>query len=124
MNKGMGGQSRSRVTVVIPTTGLRRLSAAIAETCAEVGIDMDGVAAPAMRAAPHQEVIAAEHLPAPKSLATASKRFFFDMFSNDRGVYLRVSELGVGNQRNSIAIPQEAWSNFAQIIQSYSQQMP
>ena len=25
MNKGMGGQSRSRVTVVIPTSGLRKL---------------------------------------------------------------------------------------------------
>jgi len=38
---------------------------------------------------PSPPVIAAEHLPAPKSLATASKRFFFDMFSNDRGVYDR-----------------------------------
>jgi hypothetical protein len=27
-------------------------------------------------------------------------------------------------QRNSIAIPQEAWANFAEIIQGYSQQMP
>jgi hypothetical protein len=33
----------------------RFASAAISETCAEAGIDVDIVAAPALRAAPHQE---------------------------------------------------------------------
>jgi hypothetical protein len=111
-------------------------------------------------------VIAAEQLPSAKTLSTGSKRFFFDIFSNERGVcvmpvpsfttfdlnncsfsYLRVSELGASNQvsassfythtrvvshadarlflqRNSIAIPQEAWPSVAEIIQGYSQQMP
>jgi hypothetical protein len=81
MNKGTGGGSRgSRVTVVIPTGGLRKLrflarnqchsvspsatepvlshylfSAAIEETCAEAGIDMDSVAAPAVRTVPQQD---------------------------------------------------------------------
>jgi len=125
MNKSATGNSRnSRVTIVIPTSGLRKLSASINETCAEAGIDMNGVAAPALRSAPHQEVIAPEHLPSSKTFSTSSKKFFFDMFSNDRGVYLRVTELGVGSQRNSIAIPQEAWPNFAQVLQEYSQIMP
>jgi hypothetical protein len=62
-------------------------------------------------------VIAAEQLPTAKTLSTGSKRFFFDIFSNERGVcvmnvppcftfdldycafsYLRVSELGASNQ--------------------------
>jgi hypothetical protein len=82
MNKSASGNSRnSRVTVVIPTSGLRKLrffprifprvaqlvflcarvfrhcvcSASIHETCAEAGIDVNGVAAPALRTAPHQE---------------------------------------------------------------------
>jgi hypothetical protein len=31
-------------------------------------------------------VIAVEQLPSAKSFSTASKKFFFDMFSNERGV--------------------------------------
>jgi len=50
------------------------------------------------------------------------KRFYFDVGSNARGVYLRISEV-TANYRNSITIPKRGWASIRDIIDDFVKKM-
>ncbi|CAL1549101.1 unnamed protein product, partial [Lymnaea stagnalis] len=56
-------------------------------------------------------------LPESRSMRVENKMFYFDVGSNRRGVYLRVSEVSVRNNfRTAITIPERSWGRFRDII--------
>ena len=50
-------------------------------------------------------------LPESKSLHVGNKNFYFDIGLNDRGVFLRISEVR-SNFRTAITLPEKSWSRF------------
>ncbi|XP_021353036.1 transcriptional activator protein Pur-beta-like isoform X4 [Mizuhopecten yessoensis] len=58
-------------------------------------------------------------LPDSKYLRVENKVFYFDVGSNRRGVYLRVSEVRT-NYRTAITIPERSWGRFRDMLSEYA----
>lgn len=55
-----------------------------------------------------------------KVLRSGQKRFFFDVGSNLRGSYLRITEVvGQGNDRSSVVVPTEVLDKFYELLGSW-----
>lgn len=59
---------------------------------------------------------------AAKELRVEHKRFFFDVGSNQRGIFLRISEV-TGANRASITVPQSGWAHMRDAIEDFMQQV-
>lgn len=107
-------ESRVRFTVTIPAPeGTEFLLAALEGLVAEHGI---------------RERFSELELPPPQQVRVStrrwedSKRFFFDARANERGVYLRVSEVAseaAGGVRRAIHLPYEAWDAAIGVMESF-----
>jgi len=47
-----------------------------------------------------------------------NKNFYFDIGQNNRGVYMRISEVKT-NFRTAITIPEKSWTKFRDIFDDY-----
>lgn len=60
-------------------------------------------------------------LPESKSLRADNKTFYFDYGSNQRGSFLKISEVRQNRYRTSITIPEKFIAQFSQQIQEFSE---
>ncbi|KAI8781393.1 transcriptional activator protein Pur-beta isoform X6 [Biomphalaria glabrata] len=94
-----------RSQIAIPAQGMIEFRDALTELLEEFGTDDQE---------PQNE------LPESRSMRVENKMFYFDVGSNRRGVYLRVSEVSVRNNfRTAITIPERSWGRFRDIISEF-----
>jgi len=89
----------ARQTVAIPAQGIIDIRNVLNEMIDEFGQSEDQV----------------DELPEFQEMRVERKRFYFDCGSNDRGSFLRISEV-TNRYRSSITIPQQGLSKFKDIL--------
>ncbi|CAG5116339.1 unnamed protein product [Candidula unifasciata] len=92
-----------RSQIAIPAQGMIEFRDALTELLEEFGTDDQE---------PHSE------LPESKFMRVENKMFYFDVGSNRRGVYLRVSEVR-NNFRTAITIPERSWARFRDTLSEF-----
>lgn len=60
-----------------------------------------------------------DELPESKSLRAENKIFYFDCGSNQRGIFLRISEVRRNRYRTSITVPEQFLDQFQQLCSEY-----
>lgn len=100
---GRGG----RTNIAVPAQGIVDIRNALSEVLEQYGSDEEEVAS---------------DLPDSREQRVEQKRFYFDVGSNARGVYLRISEV-TANYRNSITIPKKGWGSIRDIIDDFVKKM-
>ncbi|KAJ7993721.1 hypothetical protein DPEC_G00257610 [Dallia pectoralis] len=114
---GIPGGMQSGQTIALPAQGLIEFRDALAKHIDDYGGDDEELAAGGGgKAGGYGE------LPEGTSITVDSKRFFFDVGSNQYGVFLRVSEVKP-SYRNSITIPFKAWGKFGGAFSRYADEM-
>ncbi|XP_052212893.1 transcriptional activator protein Pur-beta-like isoform X2 [Dreissena polymorpha] len=93
-----------RSQIAIPAQGLIEFRDALTDLLDEFGTDDHGQS----------------DLPESKYLRVENKVFYFDVGSNRRGVYLRVSEVR-SNYRTSITIPERSWGRFRDMLSEFTE---
>lgn len=93
-----------RSQIAIPAQGLIEFRDALTDLLDEFGTD------------DHE---GQSDLPESKYLRVENKVFYFDVGSNRRGVYLRVSEVR-SNYRTSITIPERSWGRFRDMLSEFA----
>ena len=58
-------------------------------------------------------------LPESKSLRADNKTFYFDCGSNQRGVFLKISEVRQNRYRTLITVPEKYWTQFRDQINEF-----
>jgi hypothetical protein len=91
-----------RSQVAVPASGIRELTAAVMDLLTHFG---------------------PEDLGESRDLRIDGKKFYFDVGSNERGVYLRISEVQA-RYRTNITIPQSGWQTFRDTLNEYIDQLP
>lgn len=105
----------NKVFVAIPGEGLIRFS----ETIGSI-MDKHGPTNISPPASPVQD-----SLPNPREVRAGGKTFFFDVERNDRGSFVRLSEvLRASMRRSHINIPSSCWSQMSEVFAQLSQEMP
>ncbi|XP_052212898.1 transcriptional activator protein Pur-beta-like isoform X3 [Dreissena polymorpha] len=94
-----------RSQIAIPAQGLIEFRDALTDLLDEFGTD------------DHE---GQSDLPESKYLRVENKVFYFDVGSNRRGVYLRVSEVR-SNYRTSITIPERSWGRFRDMLSEFTE---
>ncbi|CAH4036197.1 transcriptional activator protein Pur-alpha isoform X2 [Pieris brassicae] len=61
-------------------------------------------------------------LPEGRHLRVDNKNFYFDIGQNNRGIYMKVSEVK-SNFRTAITVPEKCWSRFRDIMAEYCDKM-
>lgn len=61
-------------------------------------------------------------LPEGRHMRAENKNFYFDIGQNNRGIYMRISEVK-SNFRTSITVSEKYWSRFRDIFQDYCDKM-
>jgi hypothetical protein len=61
-------------------------------------------------------------LPEGRHMKVENKNFYFDVGQNNRGIYMRISEVKT-NFRTAITIPERSWSRFRDIFDEYVDKM-
>ncbi|XP_026317032.1 transcriptional activator protein Pur-alpha [Hyposmocoma kahamanoa] len=61
-------------------------------------------------------------LPEGRHLRVDNKNFYFDIGQNNRGVYMKVSEVK-SNFRTAITVPEKCWARFRDILADYCDKM-
>jgi hypothetical protein len=101
-------RSRARATVVVPAQGLIEFRDALSELLKDYGVE--------------DEEDIGETLPEAKSLRVENKMFYFDVGQNQRGVYMRVSEVRA-NFRTAVTIPERSWVRFRDTLNEFIDKM-
>ncbi|XP_037068652.1 LOW QUALITY PROTEIN: transcriptional activator protein Pur-beta-like [Pollicipes pollicipes] len=96
-----------RSQIAIPAQGMIEFRDALTDLLDEFGTDDGGFKG---------------ELPEGKHMRVENKNFYFDIGQNDRGIYMRISEVKT-NFRNSITIPEKSWSRFRDIFGEYVEKM-
>jgi len=96
-----------RSGIVIPAVGLGQWSGNLKELLNEFGSDDGGF---------HGE------LPEGRHTRVENKSFYFDIGQNNRGIYMRISEVKT-NFRTAITIPEKSWETFRDIFEEYGEKM-
>ncbi|XP_070564787.1 transcriptional regulator protein Pur-beta-like isoform X2 [Ptychodera flava] len=95
-----------RTHIALPAQGLVDIKNALTEILDEFGTDDGGE--------PEQD------LPEGRHIRVDNKNFYFDIGSNHRGVYMRISEVQPRSQyRTFITIPEKSWTRFRDIFSDY-----
>ncbi|XP_041365990.1 transcriptional activator protein Pur-beta-like isoform X5 [Gigantopelta aegis] len=92
-----------RSQIAIPAQGMIEFRDALTELLDEFGTDDQE---------PQSE------LPESRSMRVENKMFYFDVGSNRRGVYMRVSEVR-NNFRTAITIPERSWARFRDVLSEF-----
>jgi hypothetical protein len=61
-------------------------------------------------------------LPEGRHMRVDNKNFYFDIGQNNRGIYMRISEVK-SNFRTAITVPEKCWSRFRDILTDYCDKM-
>lgn len=94
-----------RQTIALPGEGISQIKDCLTDFLEEFGQEEEAV-----------------DLPEFKEMRVERKRFYFDCGSNDRGAFLRISEV-TSRYRSSITIPKQGLEKFAGIINDIKNQM-
>jgi len=65
-------------------------------------------------------------LPDGRHMRVDNKNFYFDVGQNNRGIYMRISEVTTtvkGNFRTAITVPEKSWSRFRDYFRDYCDKM-
>ncbi|XP_077979265.1 transcriptional activator protein Pur-alpha-like isoform X3 [Glandiceps talaboti] len=92
-----------RTHIALPAQGLVDIKNALTEILDEFGTDDGGVE---------------QELPEGRHIRVDNKNFYFDIGSNHRGVYMRISEPR-SQYRTFITIPEKSWTRFRDIFSDY-----
>ncbi|CAF1097361.1 unnamed protein product [Adineta steineri] len=108
----MVGINTPRSQIAIPAEGVQELRESLIDLIEEFGAedDRDSI-----------ESLPAIELPEPPSnkyVHVGNKNFYFDVGSNNRGVFLRISEVR-SNFRSAITIPEKVWPLFRDNIKDF-----
>jgi hypothetical protein len=95
----------SRQTIALPAQGINDIKECLSEFLEEFGQEEEAV-----------------ELPEFKEMRIERKRFYFDCGSNDRGAFLRISEV-TNRYRSSITIPKQGLEKFSGIIREIMDSM-
>ncbi|XP_067656051.1 transcriptional activator protein Pur-alpha-like isoform X7 [Haliotis asinina] len=95
-----------RSQIAIPAQGMIEFRDALTELLDEYGTDDQGEEEPQ------------SELPESRSMRVENKMFYFDVGSNRRGVYMRVSEVR-NNFRTAITIPERSWARFRDTLSEF-----
>jgi len=95
----------SRQTIALPAQGISEIKDCLSDFYDEFGLDEEPVDLPEFR-----------------EMRIERKRFYFDCGSNDRGAFLRISEV-TSRYRSSITIPKQGLEKFSNIINDIMNQM-
>jgi len=108
----MVGPNAPRTQIALPVQGVQELRETLASLLDEFGNedDKDSIESPSM--------IELSELPESKYLRVGNKHFYFDIGSNNRGIFLRISEVR-GNVRTAITIPEKAWSRVRDNVDDF-----
>lgn len=93
-----------RSQVALPAQGIIEVRDKLTELLEEFGTDDHADGTP--------------ELPETNSMRVDNKMFYFDVGSNRRGVFLRVSEVRT-NLRTAITLPEHSWARFRDILNEY-----
>jgi len=96
-----------RCQIAIPAQGMIEFRDALQELLEEYGTDDGGYKG---------------ELPEGRHCRVENKNFYFDIGQNNRGVYMRISEVKT-NFRTAITIPERSWSRFRDIFSDYCEKM-
>ncbi|XP_078334179.1 transcriptional regulator protein Pur-beta-like isoform X3 [Crassostrea virginica] len=94
-----------RSQIAIPAQGMIEFRDALTDLLDEFGTDDHG----------ESEDEGQNELPESKYLRVENKVFYFDVGSNRRGVYLRISEVRA-NYRTAVTIPERSWGRFRDML--------
>ncbi|XP_067831284.1 transcriptional activator protein Pur-alpha-like [Heptranchias perlo] len=108
LNRGRGLGGTQGQTIALPAQGLIEFRDSLAKLIDDYGVN--------------DEPCGQSELLEGTSITVDSKRFFFDVDSNNYGVFMRVSEVKP-SYRNSITIPYKAWSKFGSAFSKYAEEM-
>lgn len=100
-----------RSVVVIPAQGIVEFRDALTKLVDEFGADDHGEGGPT------------GELPEGRQLRAENKMFYFDVGQNNRGVFMRISEVKA-NFRTAITIPERIWPRFRDIMAEICEKMP
>ncbi|CAF3400681.1 unnamed protein product [Rotaria sp. Silwood1] len=99
----MVGINTPRTQIALPAQGVEELRDTLNSLLEEFGNEDDKEAS---------------KLPENKYLHVGNKNFYFDIGSNNRGVFLRISEVRA-NYRAAITVPEKSWSRFRDNINDF-----
>jgi len=96
-----------RSQIAIPAQGMIEFRDALTDLTDEFGTDDGGFEG---------------ELPEGTHFRVENKNFYFDIGQNNRGVYMRISEVK-SNFRTAITIPEKSWDKFRDIFDDYVEKM-
>jgi len=96
-----------RSQIAIPAQGMIEFRDALTDLLEEFGTTDGGVK---------------DELPEERHLKVDKKNFYFDICQNNRGIYMRISEVK-SNFRTSITIPEKCWPRFRDVFSDYCDKM-
>jgi len=105
MMGGPQGPGSGRSQIAVPAQGIVELRDALTELLEEFFVPGEGDDSGEFRG----------ELPEGKQFRVENKMFYFDMGQNNRGVFMRVSEVK-SNFRTAITIPERSWPRFRDIF--------
>lgn len=124
-----------RAYLAIPAQGLIEFKDHLSELLDKYGLDLEGEsgAEPGAQSAAPRDTSAGstgraaaqasnnDNLPESKSLRADNKTFYFDCGSNQRGVFLKISEVRQNRYRTSITVPEKFLKEFQEQINEFAQ---
>lgn len=121
----------NKTFVAIPAEAMTRFRDNLAELldtlpAEDSGGEGGGARPPPQRAREQRSSPAAttEKILPSKEVRAGGKRFYFDVDQNDRGTFIRLSEVLNTGRRNRINIPQSCWAKMSDTFDSYAKDMP
>lgn len=96
-----------RSQIAIPAQGMIEFRDALTDLLEEFGTDDGGFKG---------------DLPEGRYMRVDSKNFYFDIGQNNRGIYMRISEVKT-NFRTAITVPEKSWARFRDIFADYCEKM-
>ncbi|CAF1032913.1 unnamed protein product [Rotaria magnacalcarata] len=108
----MVGINSPRTQIALPAQGVNELRDTLSSLIEEFGNEDDKDSIESLPA------IEASKLPKSKFVHVGNKNFYFDTGSNNRGVFLRISEVRA-NLRAAITIPEKSWPHFRDNINEF-----
>ncbi|BET02770.1 transcriptional activator protein [Nesidiocoris tenuis] len=96
-----------RSQIAIPAQGMIEFRDALTDLLVEFGTDDGGFKG---------------ELPEGKHMRVDNKNFYFDIGQNNRGIYMRISEVKT-NFRTAITVPEKSWGRFRDIFADYCDKM-
>ncbi|PNF28333.1 hypothetical protein B7P43_G01893 [Cryptotermes secundus] len=96
-----------RSQIAIPAQGMIEFRDALTDLLEEFGTDDGGFKG---------------ELPEGRHMRVENKNFYFDIGQNNRGIYMRISEVKT-NFRTAITVPEKSWARFRDIFADYCEKM-